>query len=530
MTMRIGPRNPFLADSGYPIAHGRSDQQDNSLIAGPTGPSEVLPADDRQYSWLGPGHFGGLTSAPYPDGRRVIWSNGRQTIAKLDYDTLHVLAVLPTGDQPVTAVADLQDAVRALDELHGREAINHALTLAMTYMLGLDGVYALVDRDNRLFLTRRNCVVVYQDLDPADRGSPIVEAARWDKPPDVQGEFVGVGLTFDGRLALSTDHGWVVCLTRDFTDYRVVQLPGAREQAAAHWERMVSEGRRGYGWVRKSLCVDEDNGIYMPSAGHLHKVVWTGERLSTDEADGAWSAPYRNGRGWGSGTTPSLMGFGPEEDHLVVIGDGDDVVNITLFWRDAIPEEWQQLPNAPSRRIAGIGPANMGNPELAAIQTEQSVTVSGYGAMTVNNEPASIPAGLPPAAVRSLCFYLGHHPEYRPLGLHKYEWSPATRTLDEAWVCMSVSSPNSVPFVSQGSDLVYTCGSREGEWTIEGVDWSGGEPVFHYVLGDSTFNTLGAGITLDEEGRLLFGTIFGKARVLRVAGSVSPTSLPGRQE
>jgi hypothetical protein len=513
--VRIGPRNSYLAASSYPIAHGRCDQQDNSLLAGPDGPSEMLGDSDLQYAWLGPGHFGGLTSAPYPDGRRVIWSNGRQTIAKLDYDTLEVLAVHPTGDQPVTPVAELQAAVRGLDELRGQEATAHALTLAMTYMMGLDGVYALVDRDNTLFLTRKGCVVAYRDLDPADRASPILEAARWDKPLDVEGDFVGVGITFDGRLVLSTDHGWVVCLARDFTDYRAIQLPGARERAAAHWARMVSEGRRGYGWVRKSLCVDGDNGIYIPSADHLHKVVWTRGRLSTDEADGAWSAQYRNGRGWGSGTTPSLMGFGPEEDHLVVIGDGDDVVNITLFWRNAIPEDWKQLPNAPSRRIAGIGPANMGNTDLAAIQTEQSITVSGYGAMTVNNEPAWIPDGLPPAAVRSLCFYLGHHPEYRPLGMHKYEWSAATRTLDEAWVCPNVSSPNSVPFVSQGSDLVYTCGSRDGQWTIEGVDWSTGEPMFHYVLGDSTFNTLGAGITLDEEGRLLFGTIFGKARVMR---------------
>ena len=66
----------------------------------------------------------------------------------------------------------------------------------------------------------------------------------------------------------------------------------------------------------------------------------------------------------------------------------------------------------------------MGDPNRQAIQTEQSITVSGYGAMTVNNEPASIPDGLPEAAARSLCFYLGHDPAYRPLGMHKYEWNP----------------------------------------------------------------------------------------------------------
>ena len=45
-----------------------------------------------------------------------------------------------------------------------------------------------------------------------------------------------------------------------------------------------------------------------------------------DEADGAWSFPYRNGAHNGSGTTPSLMGFGPDEDHFLVFGAGDEFV------------------------------------------------------------------------------------------------------------------------------------------------------------------------------------------------------------
>ena len=40
--MRSGPRNPFLADSGNAMAHGRCDQQDNTPGPGPEGPTEVL--------------------------------------------------------------------------------------------------------------------------------------------------------------------------------------------------------------------------------------------------------------------------------------------------------------------------------------------------------------------------------------------------------------------------------------------------------------------------------------------------------
>ena len=78
-----------------------------------------------------------------------------------------------------------------------------------------------------------------------------------------------------------------------------------------------------------------------------------------------------------------------------------------------------------------------------------------------------------------------------------------------------LSSPNSVPFVSQGSDLVYTCGARDRRWTIEAVDWTTGATSYHYSLGGSRFNSLGGGVHLDEGGRILFGNIFGKTRIRR---------------
>jgi len=514
--MHPPPRNPFLADSVNAVAHARCDQQDSYPGAGPQGPTAALTDEDIQYAALGPGHFGGLISSPYPDGRRVIWSNGRQTIAKLDYDTLEVLAVCPTGAEDVTDPAELEELASGLDALKDDEAVAHAVGISLRFLTGLDGVYSLLDCDNTLFVGRTDHVVAYSEADPADRASAITERARWPRPDSIEGRFVGMNLTFDGRLVLTTDHGWVVSLARDFGDHDALQLPGAAEEAAEHCARQAAEyGHTGYGWARTSLCVGDDGGVYVCSVDRIHKVIWTGERLSLDPADGAWSSPYRNGGGNGSGTTPSLMGFGDDEDRFAVIGDGDDVVNITLLWRDEIPGDWRQLPDAPSRRIAGIGPVNMGDPDRAEIKTEQSVTVSGYGAMAVNNEPASVPPGWPSAGVRMFSFLLGHKPQFTPYGLHKYEWDPEARQLRQAWVNTEVSSPNSVPAVAEGSGLVFTCGVRDGRWSVEALDWTTGESRFHYVVGGSRYNTLGAGMSLDEEGRLLYGTIFGKVRILR---------------
>jgi hypothetical protein len=134
-----GPRNPFLADSSYAMAHGRCDQQDNVSWRGPEGPGEVLGGDDIQYAWLGPGHFGGIISSPYPDGRRIVWSNGRQNIVKLDYETLEVLADHEiVGGEGRTPIAELEECLVGLDELEGWDAVEHAIDLSMRFMTGLE--------------------------------------------------------------------------------------------------------------------------------------------------------------------------------------------------------------------------------------------------------------------------------------------------------------------------------------------------------------------------------------------------------
>ncbi|MCY3637341.1 MAG: hypothetical protein OXH23_17205, partial [bacterium] len=142
--MNHAPANPYLAASSYAIAHGRCDQQDNVPWRGPEGPTETLDeATDIQYAWLGPCHFGHLISGPYPDGRRVVWSNGRQNIAKLDYETLAMLADHEiVGGEGRTPIEDLEVNLLGLDKKDGWDAVEHAIELSMKFMTGIDGVYA----------------------------------------------------------------------------------------------------------------------------------------------------------------------------------------------------------------------------------------------------------------------------------------------------------------------------------------------------------------------------------------------------
>jgi hypothetical protein len=501
------PRNPFLADSSYPLGHGDSAQQDALPVAGPDDPGPALDESEIQYAPTGPAQFGAYTSSPYPDGRRVIWSNGLDRIVKVDFDTFDVLAThwIPGARRWTEEEADA--SIARFDESNeGVASIWRAFQDA-SKLRDLSSVYTVLDADNTYFIADKNgSITAYGDADPADPASPIVQKATFQLPEPVTGLTVGMNMTFDGWLIVPTEHGYVVAISRDFTEYRVIRLRHA-EGAEEKTTRPT-----GHGWVRNGVAIDDAGGLYIASQAHMHKIVWNGERLSTEPADGAWTAPYLNGWGHGTGATPSLMGFGGE-DRFVVITDGEPLMNVVLFWRDAIPEDWEPLADAPDRRIAGMLPADMGDPELQEIQSEQSVVVAGYGALVVNNVPREVPWYLPSQARMLLISYLGSEPQHQPFGVQKFAWDPATRSLRNAWVNDEISSPSCVPIVSYPSDRVYLIGARDDRWTLEAVEWSDGSSAFHTEIGGQRYNPLFSGTQIDEDGRVHYGTPWGRVRL-----------------
>lgn len=90
---------------------------------------------------------------------------------------------------------------------------------------------------------------------------------------------------------------------------------------------------------------------------------WSGPGPSCRYAkpDGASKEPYdyvKDQPGlWlsrGAVATPTCMGFGPDEDHLVVLSDAGDPVKVVAFWRDEIPADASKYrkprPCGPRRR------------------------------------------------------------------------------------------------------------------------------------------------------------------------------------
>jgi len=503
------PRNPFLAASYCPIGHCSSSQQDSFATPGPRSTTRELSPGEIDYAPVGQLHMSPATSGPYPDGGRVIWSNGVDRIAKVDYESFEVLAEYFFPDVDRTTEEEAEEHIARVNrDNDGICGVWNALRYAMT-LGGLSGLYTLLDVDHTYFIGSRDGVIsAYGEADPSDRASPIVGLREYQLPAEIEGSMVGMNMTFDGWLIVATERGWVVAVARDFSTHRAVRM--------RHAEAAEVSKDTAFGWIRNGLAVDAQGGIYVASRDHLHKVVWTGDRLSVQPEDGAWTARYPNSWGRGSGATPSLMGFGPNEDHLVVISDGEEVMNVTLFWRDAIPDGWSGLAGEGERRIAGRAPANLGDAELTSFQTEQSMVVGGYGVLVVNNTPRGRPWYLPESPRLDFLVLLGlmgSHPAHQPFGAQKFEWDPATRRFESSWVNQTVSSPNGVPGVSLGSESVYLVGARDNRWTLESIDWNSGASRFHWVMGDQRYNGLGSAVVIDAEGRIHFGGIWGRVRL-----------------
>jgi hypothetical protein len=269
--------------------------------------------------------------------------------------------------------------------------------------------------------------------------------------------------------------------------------------------------------VSNSIAVDDKNGIYVASDTTMRKLVWTGTKLSMDEADGAWSSPYDFGReppsvklGKGTGSTPTLMGFGDDPDRLVVITDGADRMKIVAFWRDQIPSDSQQKSGTKSRRIAGQFQITCGlSPQPEFIQSEQSCVVKGYGAFVVNNIR-------PQGHKDKLIDVFAGGPVFDPpAGAERVEWNPRTREWRSVWTRKDVVGTSMVPSMSSVSEIAFVNGySKKDGWEVTGMDWNTGETVHRTIFGqDNLGNGAYATIQFLENGDVLFNSVGGATRV-----------------
>jgi len=465
------PRNPFLADSPWPIAHRNSYQQDSTDLAGPQR-GTATTVDRLSAS---PGAITLAYGPAYADGSFPVWGSAWFGVFKAVQD--------PAGFRKV-------DEVTILPDLSG--GILNALSTA----------YALADSDGNFFAAGQRELRRFRDAVPGEPLSPIARTDTLAIPADAlaPGDVIGgMNLTYDGHLILVSKHGSIMAVNRDLTGLQSLVLPGGEE-------------------VSNSIATDEDGGIYVVTEHTMRRVQWTGTSLSLDEADGAWSVPYDGGPavpapgrlGPGSGTTPTLIGTG-SGDKLVAIADGQALMHINLFWRGPIPADFAGLPGR-DRRFAADVPITFGDPVATRSVTEQSFTGRGYDLMAVSNAygpPFDQTTSLSQAAV-----LLSGASGVAPHGAEKFSWDPDTNTLTSSWANRTVSCPNGIPSMSSATGLAYCWGARDDVWTLEAMDWRTGASVFHTVVGSGSIdNSAYAGTEIGAFGAAVSGTLGGVSAV-----------------
>ena len=478
------PCNPYAASTAWSTNHRSSYAQGSSPFPAPHA------GDDVEWQDL---QFGNeipvilQISEPYPDGGRTVWfstvaSPETRSVYKVDYETGEVLArasILEEGGQ--------------------------AQAVPST-----SGVYNLLDRDNHLISVREQGLAIHGETTPGERTSPIELLRSFELPdrarcrPDDR--IIGITLTYSGHVAFATVQGMVGVVPREPSRMNNANLAVASINGRLCDDPSVDDEQLEE--VSNSISADENGGIY---------VVSTREQYRFDHRDGVltetWHSPYASGGGSagstlssGSGSTPDVVGTDPGDDKLVAITDGQQLMHLTLFWRDRIPSDWEGLPGRP-KRIACEFPVRFGDPDATQSVTEQSVLTRGNSFVVVNNALALDRAftQIPPS-LRPLSALSGNLMGNGPRGLERIDWDPRTRTCSSVWANPTISIPNSIPTMSAESGLVYGAGVQDGFWGLEGVDFETGESqLFVPTTPLPSENSFFAATTIGPDGDVWIG-------------------------
>ena len=498
-------RNPYLAAEHYSITHFNSAQTDAFPYAVADGTFRVDPMQ-AEGGWSGPVNLMTLSAAV--DGYMWGMSSDRVSYYRTSNGAFTKLgeAGLPSGTMKTDEqLRILTDKYENVSDLYN--AIVPFLGTNPMFAIA-SGNYVLCDKDNYAYSNIGTTIARYCLVDPKNPDAGI----KLDKQFDVQGSvggaksLVGVIMSYDGHLVVAYNKGIAIVdrnLTQVIDSY---QLPA---------DQVLSN----------SISIDEHNGIYLASnsnvengKGLMQKIILKNGKLSTSEADGAWQSAYDGGpmapsikMGYGTGSTPTLMGFGDDEDKLVVITDGAKRMKIVAFWRDNIPSDAKEVV-AGSPRIAGVRPITCGLPESTEwIQSEQSVACAGYGAFVVNN---ILSGGATTGDKVVDVLAIGPLIE-TPRGAERLQWNTADNCWETVWTRADISSPSMIPAISTTSEMVFVNGYSQADgWEVTGLDWNTGETRHRVIFGDtSRGNGTYAIIQYLENGDLLFNSVSGPFRV-----------------
>lgn len=507
--------NPWLNDSVYPISHHNPAQTDTSVVTGPSIGKALTEADATSViaTWVSNPTIKTIVS---DDGIReqIVIASNPHNIMKLRAtgEAFEVISKEPYPGQEKlfkhSSDDDILNAMKRIDKYRlNKNDFMLSLSSLWTYVdlkltpatMG-SGAYSLIDKDGYHY-TAFDLTHVVKSFDNNDVNAPMKPVAHVNVrdllPKNIAKTLdgiLGINITSDGHLLFAAS-GMMFVLNRnlELLDYKL--FPGEL--------------------VENSIAVDESNGIYMVTSKQMHKLVWTGDKLSRNAADGAWSSDYdiastpiQGALSVGSGTTPSLIGFGDKADKLVAISDhNENGSNLVVFWRDEIPEDFTQKPGTASRRIA-----DQHKIAVSKATIEASFLTFGDGIVIVNTsypEPAwvgkdALGNGMLAGTTREA-----------PLGVEKFVWNSERRQLKSVWIRDDIDGSDWMPpTISPSNNLIYVANKENDIYEYDALNWYTGETVARWTFPNNSirWGNWGGITTLMEDGDLLVGGFFAFTR------------------
>ena len=528
---QIAPVNPYLAQSYNNQTHWNDAASDSTDITVARGTYKITPDAYR----VVPNESGSLIQ--YTDkvgGTDLYWYWAGYSLRKLkiedDFTFTEIARVdLPVklpNYQPITPAQRLQQAAETRKFLETRDEKglldymtaqpNRMLTATTDQVLG-GAIYSVLTRDDAFIGASARRVFRIDQNDPKDPASGMKLTRETQLPDELfdnektkRGVGIpldttfGMGMTLNGYLVVNTMGGTVATLDREtlklIDSYRV-------------------DGSDEMFFNSFSTGPEVDGGaVYVASNQNMYRLVVDKQgKIHADEASGAWKAPYERGPRFtsikiadGTGSTPTLMGYGPDEDKLVVFTDGAKKMNLVAMWRDKIPAGWKQKPGTLSPRVADQRQVDLGA-DVPTVQSEQSVAVYDGHAFVVNN----IPAEDKPVLAKSGYYVTMLNGMTRPApgGVAMLKWDGAKDQWNTLWTRNDVGSISIVPMISGGSRMALINGfytDRLGEGYHIGMDLDTGKTVLEIATGsDPVFNGMYAPMKVDAQGRIMYGMAFG---------------------
>jgi hypothetical protein len=505
------PINPYLMPgSVYPVVHFDAGQTDATWV--PMWKGEHNVSADQVELLPATLAIPGNIHRPYDDGTEAMLVTNNASVLKLRIDGgrwERVDELVSPGLESSRAAPERM--AKLLVEMDGawgnedallRPLRNYLEEVGFSVANAPNGLYTALDRDGYMYAGYGTTLYKIGDQKSANVEAKLEIVASVDMrsvlPPDLArhvNRFLGLNMTYDGYVVVAMP-GLIAAVSRDFGKVYTAPIPGEA--------------------VDNSIAIDPQGGVFVVTDQYMRKLVWTGDRLSMDEADGAWAETYdyvKEKPGlWlsrGSGATPSLMGFGEDEDRLVFIPDAGDPVKLLAFWRDEIPEDARGVPGARSSRLADSIP--LGFPVATTVEWSSQVLNNGIMVMA-SDFPDPITSDGPRSLFTTLAT-MGYT-RVGPRGAEKFSWDSKSNSLKRDWIYMDRNVTWTMTPVSIPDNATYLNTLVDGEWRIIGLDWDSGEKVADIKLPNSyKFNSAGGFLMPLPDGDLFASGMFGPVRI-----------------